>query len=130
MPIARITLAKGKSAEYLAAISKSVYDAMREAFLLEEGDLFHIFEQPDMNAFIYDRHFNSADPRTDDFMIINILSDARRKEHKIATFKAICEKLGSSPGVKPQDIVVTFSTNNTLEDFSLGYGISVDDMLG
>ena len=124
MPVVRITLLKGKPREYLAAVSKSIYDALREQFVLSEGDLFHIFEQMEPSTFIFDRNFISKEARTDDFMIIQVVADARREAEKSATFKAICEKLGASPGVKPQDITVVLSTNSTLEDFSLGYGIS------
>lgn len=57
-------------------------------------------------------------------MMIQILADARRVFEKTATIKAICDKLVASPGVAPQDIVVVFGTNLTLEDFSLDYGVS------
>lgn len=128
MPLVRITLAKGKSSDYLIKVSDSIYAAMRESFVLAEGDKFHIFEQLDGTSFIYDRDYVSAEPRTDDFMIIQILADARRKDEKIATFKTICDKLATSPGVKPQDLTIIFSTDSTLEDFSLGYGVAATDL--
>ncbi len=124
MPVVRISMAKGKSPEYIAAVSKSIYGAMREHYVLAEGDLFHIFEQLDASAFLYDRAYVSPEPRTDDFMLIQIVSDARRKIEKTDAIKAICDRLGASPGVKPQDVTVVLSTNSTLEDFSLGYGVS------
>lgn len=122
MPVVRISMVKGKSPEYLAAVSASIYAAMRESYVLAEGDLFHIFEQLDPSAFIYDREYVSQEPRTHEFLLIQIISDARRQIEKIAIIKAICDKLGASPGVKPQDIAIVLSTNSTLEDFSLGYG--------
>ena len=130
MPIVRITLNKGKSPEYLAAVSDSIYTAMREQFLLDEGDKFHILEQLDNSTFIYDRNFGVREARTDDFMIIQIVADARRAFEKTATIKAICDKLGASPGVLPQNVVVVLYTSLTLEDASLGYGESVVSMAG
>ncbi len=124
MPLVRITLNKGKSPEYLAAVSKSIYSAMLEHYVLAEGDLFHIFEQLDASTFVYDRNFHTPETRTDDFMIIQIVSDGRREAEKAAGFKALCDSLGASPGVKPQDITVLLYTNNTLEDSSFGYGVS------
>ena len=124
MPVIRITLNKGKSPEYLQAVSESIYGALRDQFVLSEGDKFHIFEQLDPSTFIYDRDFVSKEPRTDDFMIIQVVADARREAEKSATYKAICDRLAASPGVKPQDVTVVLSTNSTLEDFSLGYGVS------
>ena len=130
MPIVRITLKKGKSPEFLAAVSDSIYAAMREQFLLDEGDKFHIFEQLDDSTFIYDANFGVREPRTDDFMIIQIVADARRVFEKTATIKAICARLGASPGVLPQNIVVVLYTSLTLEDVSLGYGESVVSLAG
>ena len=130
MPVIRITLLKGKTPEYLAAVSTSIYSALREEFMLSDGDRFHVFEEMEPHTFLFDRDFASKEPRTDDIMIIQIVADARRKVEKAATYKALCERLGASPGVKPQDIIVTLSTTNTLEDFSLGYGISADNLLG
>ena len=57
-------------------------------------------------------------------MIIQVVADARREAEKSATYKAICDRLAASPGVKAQDVTVILSTNSTLEDFSLGYGVS------
>ncbi len=124
MPVVRISMLKGKSPAYLASLSESIYGAMRDQYVLAKGDLFHIFEQLEASAFIYDRNYVSAEPRTDDFMIVQIISDARRNIEKSALIKALCVRLGASPGVKPQDIAVVLSTNSTLEDFSLGYGAS------
>ncbi|MGY2736649.1 tautomerase family protein [Sphingomonas sp. UYP23] len=124
MPVVRISLARGKPPEYLAAVSASIYEAMRESYVLAKGDLFHIFEELDAGAFIYDREYVVREQRTDDFMIIQIVSDGRRNVEKTAAIKAICDRLGASPGVKPQDIAIVLSTSSTLEDFSLGYGES------
>ena len=122
MPVVRISLAKGKPPEYLKTISDVIYETMLEHYVLAEGDKFHIFEQLDSTAFIYDRDYVVQEPRTDDFMMIQIISDARRALEKVATIKAICDNLGTALGVKPQDVAVILSTNSTLEDFSLGEG--------
>lgn len=124
MPIVRITLKAGKSPEYLEAVSESIYAAMREQFALDDGDKFHIFEQLDASAFIYDRTFGVTDARTDDFMIIQINSDTRRVFEKLATIKAINDKLVASPGVKPQDVVVMLHPTLSVDDASLGNGVS------
>lgn len=129
MPIARITLNKGKSPEYLEAISQSIYAAMREQYQLEEGDKFHIFEELDQSTFKYDRNFGVREPRTDDFMIIQLLSDPHRAPDKLATMKALRDKLSASPGVSPHDVVVVFDARLAGEDASLGYGEPVLNFL-
>lgn len=122
MPIARITLNKGKSPEYLDKVSQSIYSVMREAYNLDENDKFHIFQELDANTFKFDRNFGVPEPRTDDFMIIDILSDPRQAPVKLATMQALKEKLVESVGLAPQDVVVTFDARLAAEDASLGYG--------
>ncbi|GAA2177740.1 hypothetical protein GCM10009847_05030 [Leucobacter tardus] len=122
MPIARITLNKGKSPEYLEKVSQSIYSAMRESYNLDENDKFHIFQELDANTFKFDRNFGVPQPRTDDFMIIDILSDPRQAPVKLATMRALKEKLVESVGLAAQDVVVTFDARLAAEDASLGYG--------
>ncbi len=129
MPIVRITLNKGKSPEYLEAISQSIYASMLEQYQLDEGDKFHIFAELDASTFKYDRNFGVREPRTDDFMVIELLSDPRRAPDKLAVMKALKEKLSASPGVNPQDIVVIIDARLASEDASLGYGEPVLKML-
>lgn len=129
MPIVRITLKNGRSPEYLEAVSQSIYSAMREKYNLAEGDKFHIFEELDDDTFKYDRNFGVREPRTDDFMIIQVLSDPRQAFDKLATMKAFAEKLSASPGVNPKDVVVVFHARLAAEDPSLGYGEPVLNLL-
>jgi hypothetical protein len=63
-------------------------------------------------------------------MIIQSVADGRRVFEKTATIEAISDKLGASPGVLRQDIVVVLHTSLTLEDVSLGYGESAISMAG
>jgi hypothetical protein len=129
MPIARITLNKGKSPEYLEKVSQSIYAAMREDYNLDENDKFHIFQELDATTFKYDRNFGVTESRTDDFMIIDILSDPRQAPVKLATMKALKAKLVESVGLSPQDVVVTFDAKLAGEDASLGYGEPVLNFL-
>ncbi len=45
MPLARIDLRKGKSADYLQRVGETIYQAMR-AVGVPENDRFQIFQRP------------------------------------------------------------------------------------
>jgi 4-oxalocrotonate tautomerase len=124
MPLVRITLLKGKSPEYLKAVSKSIYDALLKSYAMPENDHFQIIEQKDPNELLYDPTFHTQTPRSADFMILNIKADSRRVAEKEALYMSIAENLAKSPGVRPQDIFLTLDVNTYLEDWSFGNGIS------
>ena len=129
MPLVRVTLTKGKSNDYIGALSRSIYEALVEAFQMPENDLFQIIEQLEPGALVYDRHFGVETRRSDDFMIINIESDARRQDEKEAFLKRLTEKLEQSPGVAPNDVFVRLSVNTVREDWSFGGGIPASKAL-
>jgi 4-oxalocrotonate tautomerase len=124
MPLVRITMKKGKSPEYLDAMEKSIYEALVESYGMPKHDHFQIFELKEPGELRFDRTFRAVTPRTDDFVILQIRADARRMEEKDALFKFLKDKLGASPGIKPQDIFVTLDVNTVLDDWSFGEGIS------
>jgi len=125
MPIATVTLTKGKTKEYLNQISDSIRNAVVEAYLWPPDDLFHNFIQLEPGAFIYDRNFGGG-PRSDDFIIIELKSDARQRHHKDDVFRAITKQLAISPGVRPEDVQIILDTVSNHEDYSFGSGISAN----
>jgi 4-oxalocrotonate tautomerase len=124
MPLVRVTLFKGKSPEYLDAVSKGIYDALVKSYAMPEHDHFQIFEQKEPSELRFDRNFVTKVPRSDDFMIVNIKADARRVGEKDALYASIAENLSTSPGINPQDIFLTLDVNTYLEDWSFGNGMS------
>jgi len=127
MPLVTVTLTKGKPQRYIDQVSESINDALIESYLLPRGDLFQRFLQLEPGALIFDRHYGGG-PRSDDFMIIEVKSDARRRDEKDAAFKAIVEHLSKSAGVRPEDVLIIFDARSTIEDFSLGNGISANKL--
>ena len=84
MPLVRVTMIKGKSPEYVKKLSDSIYEALVEAYQMPENELFQIIEQLEPGDLIYDRRYGIKGQRSEDFMIINIESDARRRVEKEA----------------------------------------------
>ncbi len=72
MCVARISLLRGKSTEYLRAVSDAIYDGLVQFYGMPENDKFQIFEQLDPGDLIFDR-YHGGGPRSDDFMLLNIL---------------------------------------------------------
>ncbi|MBV8466000.1 MAG: tautomerase family protein [Burkholderiales bacterium] len=123
MPFARITLRKGKSREYLAALADGVYQAMVDAFAVPPKDRFQAIHQLEAHELIYDRHY-LAGPRSDDFVLIAITTGRpRTAEMKQAFYRCLADTLAKSPGIRPEDVMVVVSTSQW-EDWSFGNGLA------
>jgi phenylpyruvate tautomerase PptA (4-oxalocrotonate tautomerase family) len=123
MPLTRIALRRGKSAEYRKAIADGVYEAMRETFNVPEDDRFMLVDEYDENDFIFGRHYFDI-ARSDDLVMVQLtVSNTRTIEQKKALFARIAEKLGRAPGVRPQDVLITL-VEVVKENWSFGHGIA------
>lgn len=54
MPYARISLHRGKSAEYLKALSQGLHDALVASFEVPASDRFQVIHQHDVGELIFD----------------------------------------------------------------------------
>ena len=121
MPLVRISLQTGKPDSYRAAISDQVYQAMRETLAIPEGDRFQIITEHDGAQLIADPKFLGME-RSAGFILIQIfLTRGRTTEIKQALYRRIAERLETSPGIRPDDVMVVL-TEVGLEDWSFGRG--------
>ena len=125
MPLVRVTMIKGKSPDYIKKMSDSIYEALIEAYVQQKEETFQIIEQLEPGDLIYARNFGIKGSRSENFVIINIESDARRRGEKEALLARLSDKLADSPGIARDDVFVRLSMTSGLEDWSLGSGIAV-----
>ena len=128
MPFARISLMKGKSPEYLRALSNSVHRALVEAFEVPPDDRFQVIHQHEPGEMIFDRHYLGG-PRSDDFVLICITAGwLRGTPVKKAFYKRLVAVLAEAPGVRPEDVMVVINTTNRDEwSFSGGAASMVEE---
>lgn len=121
MPLIRISLPAGKSAEHRHAIVHSVYDALRETFNVPEGDLFATVDECTPGNLLYDRHYFGIE-RSDDFAIVQLtVSSTRGVDQKKALYRRIVERLARAPGLRPQDVFIGV-VEVARENWSFGNG--------
>ena len=121
MPLARISLRRGKSAAHLAAIRDAICAALRETFDVPEDDRFMLVTQHDAEEFDYSpRYLGIA--RSDDLVVIQItVSNTRTVEKKQALYRRIVERLADNPGARPEDVFISL-VEVLPEDWSFGHG--------
>ncbi len=121
MPLARISLRRGKPAAYRKAILEGLYQALRETFNVPEGDRFMIATEHDTDDFVYDANYLGI-ARSDDLVIIQItVSNTRPTAQKQKLYRRIVERLAENPGLRPEDVFINL-VEVLPENWSFGHG--------
>jgi phenylpyruvate tautomerase PptA (4-oxalocrotonate tautomerase family) len=121
MPMARISLLKGKSPAYLKALSDGVHRALVEAFEVPPDDRFQVIHQHAPEELVFDRHYLGG-PRSDDYVLVCITAGRPRSAAtKAAFYRRTTELLAASPGIAPRDVMIVINTT-TPEDWSFSGG--------
>jgi phenylpyruvate tautomerase PptA (4-oxalocrotonate tautomerase family) len=123
MPLVRISLRRGKSAQHIAAIRNSIYRAMIESFNVPQNDRFILVHQHDAEEFDYDANYLDI-ARSDDLVIIQIAcNNTRTVEQKQAFYRRTAELLGKEPGLRPEDVLINLLETGK-ENWSFGNGVA------
>jgi 4-oxalocrotonate tautomerase len=122
MPLLHISLCVGKPETYRQAIFDSLYRAMRDALNVPEDDQFMTITEHDAANFRYGHAYGVA--RSADVVYIQItVFSTRTIEQKKALFRRIAELLGESPGIRPEDVLVTV-LDAAKENWSVDHGLA------
>src|ERR1700684_3885145 len=121
MPLARVSLRRGKPATYRKAILEGLYQALRETFDVPEGDRFMILTEHDEDDFVYDANYLGL-RRSDDVVYIQItVSNTRPTAQKQKLYRRIVERLTGNPGLRAEDIFINL-VEVLPENWSFGHG--------
>ncbi len=122
MPLLHISLCTGKPASYRQAIFDSLYQAMRDALHVPDGDQFMTITEHDAANFRYGNAFGVE--RSDELVYIQItVFSTRTAEQKKALFGRIATLLGESPGIRPEDVFINV-IDAPKENWSVGHGLA------
>jgi 4-oxalocrotonate tautomerase len=122
MPLVRITLAQGKTAEYRRAIADGVHKALVAAAAVPADDRFQVIEQVPAEALVWDAAY-LGQQRTPDVVFVQIvLNVGRTTEVKKALYAAIANELAAAPGLRREDVLVSL-VEVAKENWSFGGGV-------
>jgi len=121
MPLVRIDLREGNSAEYRKALADGVHRAMIETLAIPPDDRFQVITEHRHEGLIYDPQYLGV-KRSDNVVFVQItLSAGRKPQQKRKLFKRAAEILAESPGLRPQDLVINL-VEVAWENWSFGDG--------
>ncbi len=109
MPLATISLTESWSNEDQKLIADGVHEAIAGVGFPQK-DRFQKIHRLSKERFIYDdRHPNLAEPRSEQFVLIEItISFGRSTEFKKDLLTRIINNLKNKPGISPHDVMVIF----------------------
>ena len=123
MPLVRISLIEGRSAEYRKKIGDVVHQAMVEAINCPAQDRFQLITEHTKENFLCAPEYLGI-PHTDDLMVIQItLNEGRTVELKKALYQAIASGLNVAVSVNIQDVFISL-VEVKKENWSFGNGVA------
>ena len=121
MPLVRIDLAAGKSADYRRTIGEVVYHAMTTTINVPKDDRFQIISEHSPEDFIVNPSYLGIQ-RSRDCVVLQItLSDGRTVEQKRAFYKAIADGLTAKLALRREDVFINLIEVRK-ENWSFGNG--------
>ena len=104
MPLVKINLLKGKSAEYKKTVFDCVHQGLIEGLRISDWDRFQRIIEFDRTD------FEAPAEKSDNFMIIELtLFPGRTKEQKTAAIEIITSKLVAALSIAPEDVFIIIS---------------------
>jgi len=120
MPLVHIDLVEGRSDEQLALIADTVYQVERDVFSAPEDDRYIIItEHKPGRMFLGSTGLGYR--RSSESIVIQITEQSRDRDQKEAIYRALAERLHTTIGLRPEDLIVSIVANNP-EDWSFGLG--------
>ena len=121
MPLARIDLAKGKTAEYRKAIGDVVYNAMVDILKAPKDDRFQVISEHAAVDFIFDPYFFGIDRSADCIFIQLTLASGRTFDQKRDFYKQVADELHAQLGMRRENVFINL-VPVAPEDWSFGNG--------
>jgi 4-oxalocrotonate tautomerase len=121
MPLARIDVPAGKSADYRSVIGDVVYNAMINALKAPKDDRFQVITEHPTGGLVMDPTYLGIQ-RTESAIIIQVtMNEGRTLDMKRAFYKAVADGLHERLGLRREDVVINL-VEVKKENWSFGNG--------
>ncbi|MES9830276.1 MAG: tautomerase family protein [Candidatus Thiodiazotropha sp.] len=117
MPLVNISILKGKSPEYVKAVTDGVNSAVIETMDFPDDDRYQIVHEVEPHCL----QFQERDG--DRVMMFLIMRVGRSNKAKQAFYKKCVENLAKNPGIDPANVLITIAENHDV-DWSFRDGVA------
>lgn len=123
MPLVRIDLAKGKSAEHRKAIGEIIYTAMIETINVPADDKFQVITEHAPEDLNFPKSYLGIEYSKDIVFIQVTLNGGRTVEMKKAFYKRIAADLHAQLNIRREDVFINL-VEVAKENWSFGNGVA------
>ncbi|MGL4262920.1 MAG: tautomerase family protein [Afipia sp.] len=123
MPLVRIDLAKGKSAEHRKAIGEIIYTAMTETINVPADDKFQVITEHAPEELNFPKSYLGIAYSKDIVFIQITLNAGRTVEMKKAFYKRIADDLHAQLNIRREDVFINL-VEVAKENWSFGNGVA------
>jgi 4-oxalocrotonate tautomerase len=123
MPLVRIDLAQGKSADYRKTVGDVVYNAMVKVLNVPTNDRFQVITEHPVQSFVFDPNYLDVKRSPDCVFIQLFLNQGRTVEMKKAFYKTVADELNGRLKVRIEDVFINL-VEVPKENWSFGNGIA------
>ncbi|UPK01308.1 tautomerase family protein [Bradyrhizobium sp. 170] len=120
MPFLRFDLIEGRSDAEIRRLLDVTHEVLVETLHVPARDRYQVVHQHPRSSIIA-LDTGLAIDRTDKLVILQLTSRPRDKGSKLEFYRVLAERLSSSCGIAPNDLVINFVINAD-EDWSFGMG--------
>jgi phenylpyruvate tautomerase PptA (4-oxalocrotonate tautomerase family) len=120
VPLVRIDMLRGRSAEQVRALADVVQEVMLDVFAAPPGDRYQVIHQHEPGEILAE-DTGLGITRTDGVVVIQVTQQGRGRDQKEAMYAALAQRLGDAGLVDPDDLIVSV-VENTRDDWSVGRG--------
>jgi 4-oxalocrotonate tautomerase len=121
MPLARIDVPAGQSADYRSVIGDVVYNAMISALKAPKDDRFQVITEHPTGGLVIDPTYLGIQ-RTENAIIIQVtMNEGRTLDMKRAFYKTVADGLHERLGLRREDVVINL-VEVKKENWSFGNG--------
>jgi phenylpyruvate tautomerase PptA (4-oxalocrotonate tautomerase family) len=122
VPLVRVSLIKGRTAEFRRRVGDAVHGALVETIGVPERDRFQLINEHDPNDLVYDREYLGI-KRTDGIVVIQVtISTGRSAAQKRALFRRIADNLAELD-IRREDVWINL-VEVARENWSFGLGLA------
>ena len=120
MPLLYFNVLEGRTDAELKTMLDAAHRAMLAAFKVPPRDRYQIVNEYKPSRMVVE-DTGLGIPRTDEVIVVQVVSRPRGKDAKQEFYKLLTEELQKSCGIAPSDVMVSI-VENTDEDWSFGLG--------
>lgn len=120
MPLVRIDVQAGRTATELRHLADVVHEVMLDVFAAPPGDRYQVITEHPVGHIIAEDTGLGLE-RSDGVTVVQIVQQGRSEEQKRAAYARLAARLEADCGVRPEDLIVSVTTNER-SDWSFGLG--------